>query len=190
MPSSDVNFELLFKCRLIIGRFGEKDVADWWNSTGLLSTLGPKVFVRGFPRTEVYARARSILAVASRRSADFFNPADTFSLWSLPAVIEQAFDESLLGWSRESRDWLDLFHDLERMSLQDSLGQFLLDHQVVSKTSLNTATKLKLGPEGKSILLPEIGSISDETISLLTAAFVQIEPGSFRLPIVSLRRGA
>ena len=81
---SGLNPEILFKCRLIVGRYGEMDIARWWNTIGILSALGAKVALRGLPRTEFFGRARVLFAVASQRTREYFSPPECFTLWSLP----------------------------------------------------------------------------------------------------------
>src|ERR1019366_7161493 len=55
-----VNLDRLFKLRLIVARFGEKDNASWWKTDGLLGPLGASVMKRGFPRTHRFAQARAV----------------------------------------------------------------------------------------------------------------------------------
>jgi hypothetical protein len=81
---SGLNPEILFKCRLIVGRYGEMDIARWWNTTGILSALGAKVALRGLPRIEFFGRARVLFAVASQRTREYFSPPECFTLWSPP----------------------------------------------------------------------------------------------------------
>jgi hypothetical protein len=87
-----VDLEKLFKARLAVARFGEMDCAGWWNTKGLLGQLGKKVLQRGFPKTHLLAQARVAFAVAAHRSAEVFSPPDHATLWSLPAVVEDAFN--------------------------------------------------------------------------------------------------
>ena len=71
---SRLNPDILFRCRLIVGRYGEMDIAKWWNTSGILSPLGRKVASRGLPRTEFFSRARALFAVAAHRTQVFFSP--------------------------------------------------------------------------------------------------------------------
>lgn len=49
--------------------------------------------------------------------------------------------------------------------------------------------ELKAGPEGKSIRLPEIREITDETVALLATAFSRSKPESLLLPVVPVKGG-
>ena len=91
---SRLNPEILFRCRLIVGRYGEMDIAKWWNTSGILSPLGRKVASRGLPRTEFYGRARAIFVVAAHRTQVFFSPPNSYTLWSLPPLVENALDDA------------------------------------------------------------------------------------------------
>lgn len=62
-----IDFERLLKLRLIVGRYGEMDVARWWNTQGLLGGRGAVVIRRGFPTTHFFAQARIVFAVARSR---------------------------------------------------------------------------------------------------------------------------
>ncbi|MGE4057006.1 MAG: BrxE family protein [Vicinamibacterales bacterium] len=49
--------------RLTVARFGEMNLAKWWNTKGQLGPLGTAALRRGFPRTHRFAQARSVFAV-------------------------------------------------------------------------------------------------------------------------------
>jgi hypothetical protein len=83
--------EHLFKCRVVIARLGEMDKsgAGWWNTTGLLSSVGVSALKRNFPYTHWFAQARAVIAVAGARSSEVFPlPKSCVSLWSLPPDLE------------------------------------------------------------------------------------------------------
>jgi hypothetical protein len=62
-----LNLDRLLKLRLIVARFGEMDLARWWNTRGQLGRHGAAAIRRGFPRTHYFAQARSVFAVAALR---------------------------------------------------------------------------------------------------------------------------
>ncbi len=68
--------ERLLKLRLVVARFGEMDTAEWWNTNGVLSRLGGSVFSRGFPRTDLFAQAKTVFEVARARCREVFDPPD------------------------------------------------------------------------------------------------------------------
>jgi hypothetical protein len=96
----EIDFERLLKLRTTVARFGELDVARWWNSNGQMGRLGAAVLRRGFSRTYHFAQARSVFAIAAQRCDESFNPPDCVTLWRLPEALEEAFDAR---WER----WLD-----------------------------------------------------------------------------------
>ena len=79
MPSSvstrTVDFDRLFKLRLVVSRFGEMDLAKWWNTKGQLGRLGAAALRRGFPRTHRFAQARAVFAVPEGRLEVTIQPA-------------------------------------------------------------------------------------------------------------------
>ena len=58
MADSTLDLERLLKLRLVVARFGEMDLAKWWNTKGQLGRLGAALR-RGLPRTHHFAQARS-----------------------------------------------------------------------------------------------------------------------------------
>jgi hypothetical protein len=70
MTRVTLNFHRLLKLRSIVARFGEMDLAKWWNTRGQLGRLGTAAIRRGFPRTHYFAQARSVFAVAAHRSRE------------------------------------------------------------------------------------------------------------------------
>jgi hypothetical protein len=69
-----IDLDRLLKLRLFVGRFGEMDIAKWWNTKGQLGRLGTAALRRGFPRTHYFAQARSVFAVAAHRCSEVFDP--------------------------------------------------------------------------------------------------------------------
>jgi hypothetical protein len=183
-----LNPELLFKSRLIVGRYGEMDIARWWNTSSILSSLGSKVASRGLPRTEFYGRARVLFAVASQRTRQYFSPSGSVTLWSLPPSIENALDEAMIRWAHEGRSWPVVEEALVGLKV-GGIEQALQSADVAPEQVRGLVPKLKAGPEGKSILLPQSRKITDETVSLLAAAFSRSKPESLLLPIVSVKGG-
>ena len=112
MPSIDL--ERLLKLRLVVARFGEMDLARWWNTRGQLGRMGAAVLRRGFPRTHRFAQARAVLAVAAHRCAEGFVPPGCVTLLQLPEAIEEEFDARWEQWLDHASDWAPFFLQLER----------------------------------------------------------------------------
>lgn len=183
---SGLNLEALFKYRLIVGRYGEMDVARWWNTSGILSALGSKVASRGLPRTEFYGRARVLFAVASQRTREYFSPPESFTLWSLPSSIENSLDEAMIHWAHAGRSWPVIEEELAGLKI-GKIEQALQRADVPSELFNGSVQKLKTGPEGKSVLLPQSTTFTDETVALLAAAFSRSKPETLLLPIVHVK---
>jgi hypothetical protein len=83
MTQTTIDLDRLLKLRLVVARFGEMDLAKWWNTKGQLGRLGAAALRRGFPRTHHFAQARSVFAVAAHRCTEVFDPSGGVTLWRL-----------------------------------------------------------------------------------------------------------
>jgi len=88
MLSAPLDFDRLLKLRLVVARFGEMDLAKWWNTRGQLGRVGGLALRRGFPRTHRFAQAQSVFAAAAHRCREVFDPPGCVTLWGLPEAIE------------------------------------------------------------------------------------------------------
>src|SRR5688500_20280327 len=104
----------LLKLRLVVARFGEMDLAKWWNTKGQLGRLGAAALRRGFPRTHRFAQARAVFAVAAHRCAEVFDPPGSVTLWRLPEEIEEEFAARWEQWLDNDPAWAPLFDALEQ----------------------------------------------------------------------------
>ena len=75
-----LDFEHLMKLRLVVARYGEMDLAGWWNTKGMLGRLGGMALKRGFPHTHYFAQARVVFAVARQRCKELFDPPQCITL--------------------------------------------------------------------------------------------------------------
>src|SRR5690349_19878580 len=117
--SHSIDLDRLLKLRLVVARFGEMDIARWWNTGGQLGRLGAAALARGFPRTHRFAQARSVFAVAAHRCAEVFDPPGCVTLWRLPESIEEAFDARWEHWLDHASDWERFFASLTRIESRD-----------------------------------------------------------------------
>src|SRR5215211_6240269 len=113
MTSPSINLDRLLKLRLVVARFGEMDLAKWWNTKGQLGRLGSAALRRGFPRTYRFAQARSVFAVAAHRCSEVFEPPGSVTLWRLPELIEEEFEARWEHWLDHASDWNPFFGSLE-----------------------------------------------------------------------------
>ena len=119
MSPAAIDLDRLLKLRLVVARFGEMDLAKWWNTKGQLGRLGAAALRRGFPRTHHFAQARSVFAVAAHRCAEVFDPPGCVTLWRLPEAIEEEFDARWEHWLDHADDWTPFFEKLEDLQGTD-----------------------------------------------------------------------
>src|SRR5688572_6245158 len=96
-----IDLDRLLKLRLVVGRHGEMDRAAWWNTNGMLGRFGAPAISRGLPRTHRFAQARVVFSVARARCEELFDAPGSFTLWRLPADVEDQFDDRWQAWLGE-----------------------------------------------------------------------------------------
>jgi hypothetical protein len=176
-----INLDRLLKLRLLVARFGEMDLAKWWNTRGQLGRLGAAALRRGFPRTHLFAQARSIFAVAAHRCAEVFAPPGCVTLWRLPEAVEEEFDARWEHWLDNAGDWTLFFEKLN--SLQGTeLTAILRTFEVVSEQDLGGYAKLRRSAEGRAVPLPGLFSGADSDVALLALGFARGEPSELAVP--------
>src|SRR5271155_1570753 len=147
MTRPTLNFDRLLKLRLIVARFGEMDLAKWWNTRGQLGRLGAAATRRGFPRTHYFAQARSVFAVAAYRCHEIFDPPDSVTLWRLPEAIEEEFDAKWEHCLDQAQQWSPFFQRLESLQEKD-LKIALLAFDVVTNGELEISSRFRRSAEG------------------------------------------
>lgn len=176
----------LLKLRLVVARFGEMDIAKWWNTKGQLGKLGAAALRRGFPRTHHFAQARSVFAVAAHRCAEVFDPPGCVTLWRLPETIEEEFDARWEHWLDNASDWTPVFEKLETLPGPD-LVSALRAFELVNERDLEAYAKLRRSAEGRAVPLSGVFSGTDEDVSLLALGFARGDTGALAVPYA--RRG-
>jgi hypothetical protein len=180
-----LDFTRLMRLRLVVARYGEMDGAKWWNSRGVLGRTGDVVFQRGFPRTASFTQARVTFAVARARCAETFNPPECMTLWSLPAEIEERFEEEWYQWLDQSEDWDSFFQSLKEPVSTDLLD-WLEMLGLTTATDREAALKLRRSSEGRAVALPGVWEPNDEALTLLAAGFRCSDTGSPAIPYARL----
>jgi hypothetical protein len=170
-----LDLDHLLKLRLVVARFGELDMARWWNTKGQLGKLGTSALKRGFPRTHRFAQARSVFAVAAHRCAEVFNPPKCYTLWRLPESTEEEFDARWEHWLDHAKDWDGFFQKLEKPEAED-LANALWSFDLVKTPDMDAFGKLRRSAEGKAVPLPGIYEPADAFVSLLALGFARGEP--------------
>ena len=181
MTASAIDLDRLLKLRLVVARFGEMDLARWWNTKGQLGRLGAVALRRGFPRTHRFAQARSVFAVAAHRCAEVFDPPGCVTLWRLPEAIEEEFDARWEHWLDNAADWAPFFEKLETLQGND-LTSILRAFEVVSDRDVESYARLRRSAEGRAVPLPGVFSGTDDDVALLALGFARGETGALAVP--------
>lgn len=174
------NVEYLFKLRLVVGRVGEMDLAQWWNTKGQLGTLGASVLRRGFPRTYRFAQARSVFAVAAHRCSELYQPTGAVTLWDLPASAEDDLEQRWEDWIDDVTSWEPFFKELEACS--SNLEQELTRLGLVTSTQVAEVVKLRRSAEQRAVLIPGEFEGSDHDLAMLALAFSRGETSNLAVP--------
>lgn len=186
-PSSGgIDLDRLLKLRLVLARFGEMDLAKWWNTKGQLGRLGTAALRRGFPRTHRFAQARSVFAVAAHRCSEVFEPPRCVTLWRLPEAIEEEFDARWEYWLDHADEWEPFFMRLEVLQGTDLTATFRA-FEVMGDAELEGLVRLKRSAEGRAVPLPGVFSPTDADVTLLALGFARSEIGALAVPYA--RRG-
>jgi hypothetical protein len=181
MTSPAIDLDRLLKLRLLVARFGEMDLAKWWNTKGQLGRLGASALRRGFPRTHRFAQARSVFAVAAHRCAEVFEPPGSVTLWRLPEIIEEEFDARWEHWLDHSDGWTGFFESVEALTGND-LAAILSAFQLVAEGDLTSYARLRRSAEGRAVPLPDPFQGTDADVALLALGFARGEPQSLAVP--------
>jgi len=180
------DFDRLLKLRLVVARFGEMDLAKWWNTRGQLGRLGTATIRRGFPRTHYFAQARSVFAVAAHRCGEVFDPPDSVTLWRLPETIEEEFDARWEYWIDQANEWQPFFSRLESLQEND-LRIALHAFGAVTDHELEASSRLRRSSGGRDVPLTQPFSGTEQEIALLALGFARGQTGSLVVP--HARRG-
>lgn len=183
MPSatSPLDLERLFKLRLVVARFGELDLARWWNTTGQLGRLGAAALRRGFPRTHHFAQARAVFAVAAQRCTEIFDVPGCVTLWRLPQPIEEQIENRWETWLDNAPEWNAFFERIAAIQGTD-LAALLKELDLASDTELQAGARLRRSAERRAVPLPGTFDATDEHLTLLALGFSRGEPGALAVP--------
>ena len=180
-----IDFDRLFKLRLVVARHGEMDAARWWNTQGMLGRRGAVVLKRGFPSTYHFAQARIVFEVAKSRCHELFDPPGCMTLWSLPAEIEEQFQEHWQGWLDETDMWTPVFQTVEAQSGGDLL-KALGELDLLSQSQFDTVAKLRRSAENRAVPISGTFRPNDNIVTLLAAGFTRGEAGNPAIPYARL----
>jgi hypothetical protein len=186
VTTATIDLDRLLRLRLVVARFGEMDLAQWWNTKGQLGRLGALALRRGFPRTYRFAQARSVFAVAAQRCVELFDPPGCVTLWRLPETVEEAFDARWEYWVDNADGWTGFFERLELVSGDDLVASLRL-FELVDEADVAAYGRLRRSAEGRAVPLPGLFSGTDADVALLALGFARGEPLAPSVPYA--RRG-
>lgn len=175
------DLDRLLRLRLVVGRFGEMDIARWWNTNAQLGRLGTSALRRGFPRTHYFAQARSVFAAAAQRCSEVFDPPGCVTLWRLPEAIEEEFDARWEHWLDSAAEWTPFFQQLETFEETD-LHATLRSLGLASERDSEFFSKLRRSAESRAVPIPGLFSPSDDDIALLALGFARGDVGAPAVP--------
>lgn len=178
---AQLDFDRLLRFRLAVARYGEMDLARWWNTKGQLGRVGAAALRRGFPRTYRFAQARAVFAVAAHRVREAFPTPGCVTLWSLPERLEDEFEARWEHWLEHAGEWEPFFSQVENIKEGD-LPRTLADFGLVDDAQLEAFKKLRRSPQGPVVQLPNLFDNSDADVALLALGFARGEPGALVVP--------
>lgn len=180
-PIATLEASLLFKLRLVVARFGEMDLAGWWNTRGVLGRLGKANLSRGLPSTHNFAQARIAFAVAHARCKEVFSGPNCFTLWNLPPEIEESLDVHWHGWCRAPETWAPIFDELAEVNRGD-LGEQLLTMKLIDEAAQTAVAGLRLAPKSNSVELSLSRPLENHSVMCLAVGFSRGAKGHLVVP--------
>jgi hypothetical protein len=181
VSATTLDLDRLLKLRLVVARFGEMDLAKWWNTKGQLGKLGAAVVGRGFPRTHHFAQARSVFAVATHRCAERFDAPRSVTLWHLSEDIEEEFDARWEHWLDQAASFTPFFGKLAALQGTD-LRALLLSFEIVSERQVEASSRLRRSAEERAVLVPGVFAATDDEIAQLALGFACGEESKLAVP--------
>ena len=180
-----MDLDLLLKLRLIVARFGEMDIAKWWNTRGQLGPLGASALRRGFPRSHYFAQARAVFAVAGQRCTEVFDPPSSVTLWRLPERIEEEFRTRWEYWLDNSSDWTPFFKQIEQPAGLD-LAAHIRALGIVTDNAVKEAARVRWQAGHPAVALTGSFGGTDHDIALLALTFARGGVGALAVPYMRL----
>lgn len=179
----EIDVENAVRLRIAIARIGEMDRNKWWNTKGMMSSIGEMAISRGFPKTHVFARCRTVFAVAAARSDEVFNPPDSFTLWRLPVEIEDRIEDAWASWLENPEPWNAFLAEVGEASSADP-QTVLVSLGLLPTDTAEKAKKLRRADDLRSVPIKVAGESISEAIALLAVAHTCSEPGKLAVPFI------
>lgn len=182
---ANIDFDRLFKLRLVVARVGEMDLAKWWNTRGQLGRLGSAAIRRGLPRTHYFAQARSVFAVAAFRCREVFDPPHSVTLWQLPVALQEEFEAHWERWLDQADEWKPFFLELETLK-EIELKTALQSFKLITDDESELLSRLRRSAEGRAVPLPSPFTGTNQDVASLAIGFARSEPGALAVPYARL----
>jgi hypothetical protein len=126
-----------------------------------------------------------VFAVAQARCESYFSVPETMTLWSLPAALEDRFQDHWQRWLADREGWEPFFEALEEMPADDLVAR-LREFDLISDDIATEAQALRRSGEGRAVPLKGTLEPTDEALALLAAGFGRGEPGKPAVPYARL----
>jgi len=174
----------ILKLRIAVGRHGEMDRAEWWNTRGIMGSKGGVVLERGFPRTHPLVQARIAFSVAEDRCKSVFTASDTATLWSLPAELEDQFDSNWSQWLSQGDRWGNFLEEVNDAT-EEGLTRGLMSLGLIEQVHADQASEARR--EGASVQIPsDVNDIDEDVASTLAASFALGDTNDLVVPFITL----
>lgn len=185
-----VDLDRLLMSRVIVARYGERDLARWWSSE-LLGTTGASALRRGFPRTHFFAQARAVFAVATARCEERYTESGiamtgVVTLWHLPADIEEEFDARWELWLDNAEYWRTFFDEIQSPAGKD-LVTLLRELEAVTDADVAAFDQLLRPADDHFLPLAEPFAGTQAEVGLLALGFARGSEGDLVLPFARAR---
>ena len=121
-----IDLERLFKLRVAVARFGEMDLARWWNTKGQLGPLGTSALRRGFPRTHRFAQAGRSSRSRRTVAGSYSTPRLRDALAACPKPSRRSSTPAGSTGSTTRTAWEPFFAKIEHLRADDLAARFAL----------------------------------------------------------------
>lgn len=176
-----LDMDHLLRLRLAVARYGEMDIAGWWNTRGILGRHGQMALSRGFPRTHHLVQARVAFETAAHRCREVFDADRAVTLWQLPATFEDQFQASWHDWLGQGDQWQPFISELDSLKESEGLAPWLVEQGLIDADTQRAIASLRRSMQGKAVRLAS-QVLDDQLIALLAAGFSLGEKGKPAIP--------
>jgi hypothetical protein len=124
-----------------------------------------------------------VFAVATHRCRDLYSPSGAVTLWSLPAEVEDDFDQAWAMWIDQTGEWEPYFAELEQCGAD--LVHELQRLDLVNHDHLVQLSRLKRSAQQRAVAVAGEFTGSADDVTMLALAFARGEQGNPAVPFQS-----